>query len=265
MTGSHQPTLAIVVPIYGHPSLLIEAIESALRQQTAHDYRIVLVNDGCPSPQSDLVCRQYARMHPERILDVHKRNGGLASARNCGIRVALATWPSVRAIYLLDADNRLHPHVLERSYALLQADPEAAWIFPDVHMFGSVRQFCDTTGPFSRLQLLAQSYCEAGSMVRREVFESGVAYDETMKPSGGCPMGYEDWDFWLQCLAVGFKGKHGPALGFRYRHRPESMLANSERDRAQIVGYLAPSTTGCTHPNGSSATSRRKCRVSPFT
>ncbi len=51
-------------------------------------------------------------------------------------------------------------------------------------------------------------------------------------------MGYEDWDFWLQCLAAGFQGKHGPALGFRYRHRPESMLANSERDRAQIVGYL---------------------------
>ncbi len=146
MTGSHQPTLAIVVPIYGHPSLLIEAIESALRQQTAHDYRIVLVNDGCPSPQSDpdLPVHYAPRLVAERIpLHSQSRNGGLASARNCGVRIALATWPSVRAVYLLDADNRLHPHVLERSYALLQADPDAAWIFPDVHMFGSVRQFCD--------------------------------------------------------------------------------------------------------------------------
>jgi glycosyltransferase involved in cell wall biosynthesis len=59
-----------------------------------------------------------------------------------------------------------------------------------------------------------------------------------MKPSGGCPMGFEDWDFWLQCLTAGFKGKHGPALGFRYRKRPESMLANSERERSLIVGYM---------------------------
>jgi glycosyltransferase involved in cell wall biosynthesis len=238
MTSSKPPILAIVIPIYGHPSLLLDAIESALRQQTSHEYRIVLVNDGCPSPQSDRVCRLYALQHPARILYVHKRNGGLATARNRGVRIALDTWPSVRAVYLLDADNRLHPHVLERCYALLQTDPDAGWIFPDVHMFGSSREFCDTTGDFSRLQLLAANYCEAGSMVRREVFESGVAYDEAMKPSGVCPMGYEDWDFWLQCIAAGFKGRHGPELGFRYRKRPESMLANTERERSLVVGYM---------------------------
>ena len=56
MTSSNRPVLAIVIPIYGHPSLLIDAVESALRQETPDDYRVVLVNDGCPSPQSDLVC-----------------------------------------------------------------------------------------------------------------------------------------------------------------------------------------------------------------
>ena len=232
MTSSGQPTIAIVIPIYGHPSLLIDALESALRQQTTQAYRIVLVNDGCPSPQSERVCRDYARTHPERILYLHKRNGGLSSARNRGIRLALATWPSVRAIYLLDADNRLQPHVLERSYALLQTNPGADWIFPDVHQFGSSREFQDTDGGFTRLQLATDNYCEAGSMVRREVFERGIAYDETMTK------GFEDWDFWLSCAAAGFRGKHGPALGFRYRKRPESMLANSQRERAQIIAYM---------------------------
>ena len=232
MTSSQQPVLAIVIPIYGHPSLLIDALESALRQQTSHDYRIILVNDGCPSPQTDRVCRQYAQVHPRRILYLHKRNGRMSSARNRGLQVALEAWPSIRAFYFLDADNRLHPHVLERAYAQLQASPEAAWVFPDVHMFGSSRIFCDTQGEFSRLQLLAANYCEQGSLVRREVFEAGVFFDETMT------LGYEDWEFWLHSLAAGFKGRHVPALGFLYRKRPESMLANSDRDREQILGYM---------------------------
>ena len=83
-------------------------------------------------------------------------------------------------------------------------------------MFGSSREFCDTTGEFTRLQLLADNYCEAGSMVRREVFEAGVRYDESMK------LGFEDLEFWLQAVAAGFKGKHGPAPGFQYRKRAEA-------------------------------------------
>jgi glycosyltransferase involved in cell wall biosynthesis len=68
--------------------------------------------------------------------------------------------------------------------------------------------------------------------VRREVFERGVAYDESMK------FGYEDWEFFLQGVAAGFAGRHGPALGFLYRKRPESMLANSDRDRHELTGYI---------------------------
>ena len=64
MTSTKPPTLAIVIPVYGHPSLLIDAIESALCQQTSCEYRIVLVNDGCPSSQTEQVCRQYAQTHP---------------------------------------------------------------------------------------------------------------------------------------------------------------------------------------------------------
>jgi glycosyltransferase involved in cell wall biosynthesis len=232
MTSSNQPVLAVVIPIYGHPSLLLDAVESALRQDTEHDYRVVLVNDGCPSPQSDLICRQYVRAYPHRVLYVHKRNGGLSSARNRGVRVALEAWPSVRAVYLLDADNRIRPQLLRRGYDVLRAAPDAGWVFPDVQMFGATRLFSDTTGEFSRLQLVAWNYCEAGSLVRRELFERGVAYDESMK------LGFEDWEFFLQGLEAGFVGRHGPALGFLYRKRPESMLANSERDRHELTGYI---------------------------
>ncbi len=229
---STDPVLAVVLPSYGHPSLMIDAIESALRQQTALSFRVVLVNDGCPLQQTDQVCRAYARAHPDRVLYVHKANGGLSSARNRGVAVALQTWPNIDAFYFLDADNRLSPRLLEKSYEHLLANPDVDWVFPDVLMFGSENSYHDSSGPFTRLQFLMQNYCDAASLVRRRVFDRGLSYDEAMR------LGYEDWEFWLHCIRNGFKGIHGHAVGFLYRKRPESMLANSWRDNAQIVSYV---------------------------
>lgn len=226
------PAVAVIVPSYGHPSLMIDAVESALRQEGALPFGIVLVNDGCSLRQTDSTCRAYARAHADRILYVHKTNGGLSSARNRGIAVALQAWPQLDAFYFLDADNRLSPRLLEKSYAQLQAHPEADWVFPDFLMFGSQNDYLDSGGPFNRLQFLMQNYCDAASLVRRRVFDAGSRFDETMK------LGFEDWDFWLQCVQAGRIGVHGHALGFLYRKRPESMLANSGRDYPQIVGSI---------------------------
>ena len=206
--NGNDATLAVVLPQLGHPSLMIEALESALRQQTSLPFRIVLVNDGCPLQQTDQVCRAYARAHPDRILYVHKSNGGLSSARNRGVAVALQTWPNIEAFYFLDADNRLSPRLLEKSYAHLLAHPDVDWVFPDILMFGSENTYHDGAGPFKRLQFLMRNYCDAASLVRRRVFERGVAYDESMR------LGYEDWEFWLQCIQKGSRASTATPLGF---------------------------------------------------
>ena len=226
------PQVAVVIPLHGHPSLAIDAIESALRQETSFDYQIVLVNDGCPLEETAELCRAYVRMAPERVLYVHRRNGGLSAARNTGVDIALGTWPTIEGVYFLDADNRIGPFVLQRSYDALMASPGAGWVYPDIPMFGSTRVCHDMSGPPSLLQLLSFNYSEAGSLVRRAVFERGIRFDEEMR------RGFEDWDFWLQCGAAGFRGHHVPDLGFQYRKRAESMLQDSEREREQIVAGM---------------------------
>ena len=50
--------------------------------------------------------------------------------------------------------------------------------------------------------------------------------------------GYEDWEFWWQCIDAGFVGRHVPFFGLRYRKRPESMLSQSEREHAAVVSYM---------------------------
>jgi glycosyltransferase involved in cell wall biosynthesis len=225
------PVIAVVVPLFKHTELVVEAILSALEQRGPVDLRIVIVNDGCPFAGSHDAALGFARAEPERVAVIRQRNAGLSAARNAGIDFALAAWPELRAIYFLDADNRLYPDFIAKAWQVLIAHGEAGWVYPDIDMFGETSNY-DVGGEYSLLQHLLENTCEAGSLVRRDIFDAGIRYDESMR------LGFEDWDFWLQAADAGFRGVHGPALGFRYRKRRESMLRNSERDRAEIISYM---------------------------
>lgn len=222
-----QPRLAVVVPIFRHSVLLSEAIESVLAQRAGFPIRLVLVNDGCPHRETDQVCREYALSYPDRVTYLRKPNGGLSDARNHGIRHALATWPTVEAIYMLDADNRLRPDAMSNAMAALDNHPEAGWIYPNIDMFG-MSWAGDYGGDYSLLIHTVMNICEAGSLIRREVFDSGVYFDTEFKS------GFEDWDFFLTAAEAGFRGRNIDNFGFLYRKRAESMLADSERDAEAI-------------------------------
>ena len=221
------PRVAVVVPIFRHSALLSEAIESVLAQQADFAIRLILVNDGCPHVETDAVCRDYAASYPDRIVYLRKPNGGLSDARNFGIRHVLAHEPSVEAVYLLDADNRIRPQSMARAFAALQADPALGWIYPNIDMFG-LQSAHDYGGPYSRLLHSTMNTCEAGSLISRKVFEAGVLFDTNFK------QGFEDWEFFLSAASAGFVGANLEEFGFQYRKRPESMLADSEREGAGI-------------------------------
>ena len=224
--------MAVVIPAHGHPSLLPEAVYSALGQQTGFSYRIVLVNDGCPYPETETLCATYARARPETVLHLHRRQGGPSAARNEGVRVALAAWPSIEAVSFLDADDRLWPSFLQAGLDALDADRGAGWVFPDLALFGRHSTLLDMSGPYSVLEHLGDNYCAASSLVRREVFEAGVWFDEDLRH------GYEDWEFWLQAVEAGFRGRHLPGPPYRYRSRWESRNRGAGREKAAIFAMV---------------------------
>ena len=225
------PRVAVVVPIFRHSVLAGEAIHSALDQEADFGIHIVLVNDGCPHRETDMLCRDFALAYPDTITYLRKPNGGLSDARNHGIGHVLKELPSVEAIYMLDADNRLRPPAMARAMAALDADPEVGWIYPHIDMFGTPWAG-DYGGAYSLLVHTAMNICEAGSLIRREVFEAGIVFDTDFK------LGFEDWDFFLTAAQAGFRGRNIDGFGFRYRKRPESMLSDSERDAAAIRGAM---------------------------
>lgn len=225
--------IAVIIPAWRQPGLLPEALAAVLAQRGTPPVAAVVVDDGCPSPATAAIALQFAAAHPGRVFLLRQRNRGLSAARNTGIEFALAAFPQAEALFFLDADNRLLPDFLARAWAALRAAPPGiGWFYPDIDEFGGAGN-CACGGEFSLLHLVVQNYCEAGSLVRREVFARGLRFDTTTMRAG-----FEDWDFWLQAARAGFRGRHLPQAGFLYRRRPESMLAAAERQRDHLLRLL---------------------------
>ncbi|GEM_PF-228942 len=226
-----SPTVAILIPAYKHSVLLTEAIDSALAQDAPFDIAVVIVDDGCPYPETAHVGQLYALSEPH-VFYLRKQNGGLSSARNYGIEFALRTFPEVEAVYFLDADNRITPTAIREIFRFMAEDDRIDWVYPNIDKFG-IEWNGNYTTEYSRLlHLTFDNICEAGSLVSRRLLDAGIRFDETMKS------GFEDWDFWLQAIDNGFVGSNHPFFGFEYRQRAESMLRDSNRMREGILSYI---------------------------
>jgi glycosyltransferase involved in cell wall biosynthesis len=227
---SDSPIIAIVIPLFKHSVLVVDALQSAIGQRSRYPFVVIIVNDGCLFQESDLQVKSILAVHPG-IRYVVQQNRGLSAARNTGIDYSLTNFPTVQAIYFMDADNTILPGAIDAAYSKLVEEPETSWIYPNIDMFGIKRNF-DYGGPYSLLMHTQYNICEAGSLVHRRVFDAGIRFDEQMK------LGYEDWDFWLTAAARGFRGAPHPHFGFRYRNRGESMLSQAHRDDGEIQSYM---------------------------
>ena len=70
--------ISIIVPIYKAEKYLRKCIDGIL-QQSFTDFQLILVDDGSPDSSGE-ICDEYASKD-SRIEVIHKRNGGLTSAR----------------------------------------------------------------------------------------------------------------------------------------------------------------------------------------
>ncbi len=201
-----DPRIAILVHIDQQPTLAIAAVESTLRQKASFDYRVLAINDGCPYEETDRACRAYTAAYPERFRYLRLAHDGPCAARNSGIELVLRTWPSIEALLFLDTEDWLGPRALATAYQTLDAHPEASWVFPDIQQVGSIRHFSNRAGAWSTLELLDHDYTAHGSLIRREVFERGLRFDECL------PIEVAAWDLMLRCAEAGLRGCHAPGV-----------------------------------------------------
>jgi len=105
----NQPLVSIVVPIYKVPEMYLhQCIESCIGQ-TLRDLEIILVDDGSPDRCGE-ICDEYAKKD-DRIKVIHKKNGGLAAARNTGQDAATGI-----TLKFLDGDDYMEPECCKNMY-----------------------------------------------------------------------------------------------------------------------------------------------------
>ena len=87
---SPRDQVSVVIPVWGHPVLLDDAIGAVHREMASGTIRrLVVVNDGCEHDETMASIASWQALLGERMAALHVPNGGLSAARNCGIDAAL--------------------------------------------------------------------------------------------------------------------------------------------------------------------------------
>lgn len=98
--------VSIIVPVYKVEEYLDQCLQS-LTTQSYRNIEIILVDDGSPD-RSGEICDRWAQLD-SRIQVIHKPNGGLAEARNFGMRKSTGAF-----LTFVDSDDWVHSTYVER-------------------------------------------------------------------------------------------------------------------------------------------------------
>ena len=220
-----RPCVSIIIPCYNQSGYLPEAVASVIAQ-TFSNWEIFIINDGSPD-DTNRVAQHLINIYPKyRINLIEKPNGGVADARNIGIHAAHG-----RYILPLDADDKLHPQMLEKTVALLESDPNIDIVYTDLQQFGISNQLI-RAADYDFSQLVRNNQLNYCSLYKREIWDTVGGYDPNI-------CGYEDWDFWISCGKKGYIARRLPEPLFFYRVKEVSLFTEAfKRDselRAQII------------------------------
>lgn len=119
--------ISVIVPVYNAEKYLSETIES-LVNQTYKDLEILLIDDGS-TDLSSIICDNYAKKY-KCITVYHKKNGGLISAWEFGIKKSMGNY-----IAFLDADDCINVNTYE---ACIKAMDKYDC---DLIVYGSAREY----------------------------------------------------------------------------------------------------------------------------
>lgn len=225
-----RPRVSVLATVYNYA----DHIEGALDSLTTSRYRdleVIVVDDASRDASSARV-RAWMRRNPRvpSTLIRHSTNRGLPHARNTALGFARG-----ELVFILDADNRVYPHGLERLVAALDADPDAAFAYGLLQRFtGAGPADLMNLWPWEPERLRAGNYIDAMALVRASVLRRAGGYTTDQKMHG-----WEDYDLWCHFAELGERGVFVPEVVARYRSARHSMLSVTNLSGSMAYSVLA--------------------------
>lgn len=116
--------VSIIVPTYNRAYCVTKSIDSALAQ-TYRNIEVIIIDDGSSDGTRELIERTYGS--EPRVRYVYQQNGGVAVARNHGIRLSRGEFMA-----LLDSDDIWKPWKTEVQVQVLRERPEVGMTWTDM-------------------------------------------------------------------------------------------------------------------------------------
>ena len=111
--------VSVIIPVYNVENYVKKCIDSVINQ-TYTNIEIILVDDGS-TDSCGSICKEYS-LRDNRILVIHKKNGGLSEARNVGLSYAKGNY-----ILFVDGDDYIEKNMIEKLYnTILSNDSDMA-------------------------------------------------------------------------------------------------------------------------------------------
>lgn len=180
------PYISIIIPVYGVEKYIKKCLESVLLQ-TFTDFECLVIDDG--STDNSINIAKEAVAKDPRFIFLNKKNGGVASARNYGIKHAKGKY-----IAFIDSDDYVEPDFLLLPLTTIEAEDS------DICMF-SINYVAEDGTHFKTQHNNLKKYYEENDFLiskntlmnfsylklyKKEIFDS-ILFDETV-------ITYEDVD-----------------------------------------------------------------------
>ncbi len=220
-------SVCVAVSLYNYARFLPECLDS-VAAQTHAPLELIVVDDASQRDDSQEVARAWLTANRERFSRVlllgHKRNQGLAQARNTAFAAARAPH-----VFVLDADNSLYPRAIERLHRAISGHDFAA-AYSQLEFFGA-RQCLGTADVWDRARFQHGNTIDAMALVSKHAWQRVGGYTHL---DGG----WEDFDFWCKFIDHGLTAAFVPQILCRYRVHPSSMLRTEHLDHSAQLAVL---------------------------
>jgi len=225
-----SPFFSVLTPVFDPPLAVLSAAIESVRGQTFRDWELILVDDASTSDAvRDLLAR--AAQAEKRITVIERPvNGGIVASSNDAVLAARGQF-----LALLDHDDLLVPHALERVYAALVESPEADYAYTDEDKIDAEGERYDEfrKPDWSPERLRGQMYTCHLSVLRtslvRDVSGFRAGYD-----------GSQDHDLVLRVTERARQVVHIPEVLYHWRVVPGSAAGDDEaKPYAWVAGCRA--------------------------
>lgn len=166
--------VSVIVPVYNSEKYIKRCIESLICQNYK-DIEIILVDDGSID-RSGEICDEYSKKD-SRVITIHKKNGGVSSARNVGLKSAKGDF-----ITFCDSDDWVEKDIYETLVnAINESHSEIACCKYITENLNLSNKYLETKliNPEAAVKLVINNN-EYGGYLWNKMFSRNVIYDKEL-------------------------------------------------------------------------------------